>query len=59
MVYTIVNGKVSSKISQAPGSEQAELLLVRVYVQAAITIAGVKKTAFMREVVTVTEEGAA
>ncbi|MBC5586143.1 MULTISPECIES: hypothetical protein [Bacteroides] len=59
VVYTIVNGKVSSKISQAPGSEQAELLLVRVYVQAAITIAGVKKTAFMREVVTVTEEGAA
>ena len=25
VVYTIVNGKIASKISQAPGSEQAEL----------------------------------
>lgn len=55
VIYTIVNGKIASKISQAPGSEQAELLLVRVYIQAAITSAGVKQTAFMREVVTVAE----
>ena len=47
-----------SKISQAPGSEQAELLLVRVYVQAAITAAGKKQTAFMREVVAVVVGGA-
>ena len=40
MVYTIVNGKIASKISQAPGSEQAELLLVRVYMQSAITAEG-------------------
>lgn len=59
VVYTVVNGKIASKISQAPGAEQAELLLVRVYVQAAITAAGKKQTAFMREVVTVTEEGGA
>ena len=58
VIYTIVNGKVTSKISQAPGSEQAELLLVRVYVQAAITAAGKKQTAFMREVVAVVDGGA-
>lgn len=54
VVYTVVNGKIASKISQAPGSEQAELLLVRVYIQSAITAAGVKQAAFMREVVTIT-----
>jgi len=48
--YTIVNGKVSAKLSQAPGAEQPELLLVRVYKQAAITATGDKKTAFIREV---------
>lgn len=58
VIYTIVNGKITSKISQAPSSEQAELLLVRVYVQAAITAAGKKQTAFMREVVAVVDGGA-
>lgn len=53
VIYTIVNGKVIGKISQAPGSEQPELLLVRVYKQAAITAAGVKGYAFSREVVAV------
>lgn len=48
--YTIVNGKISAKLSQAPGAEQPELLLIRVYKQAAITAAGVKKPAFTREV---------
>jgi len=52
--YTIVNGKVAAKLSQAPGAEQPELLLIRVYKQAAITAAGVKKAAFTREVVTPT-----
>ena len=47
--YTIVNGKVVSRFSQAPGKQQSELLLVRVYVQAAITAAGVKNTPFIRE----------
>jgi|WetSurMetagenome_2_1015567.scaffolds.fasta_scaffold245106_2 hypothetical protein len=49
--YTIVNGKVVTKISQAPGAEQAELLLVRVYKQAAITSDGKQNTAFSREVI--------
>lgn len=53
VVYTIVNGKVMAKISQAPGAEQAELLLVRVYKQAAITAAGTRGYAFSREVVKV------
>lgn len=59
VVYTVVNGKITSKISQAPGSEQAELLLVRVYMQAAITASGEKKAAFMREVISVSEGGEA
>ncbi len=49
--YTIVNGKVAAKLSQAPGAEQPELLLIRVYKQAAITVAGVAKTAFTREII--------
>lgn len=53
IVYTIVNGKLTAKPSQAPGKKQTELWLVRVYKQAAITTAGVKKFAFSREVVTV------
>lgn len=51
VVYTIVNGRISAKFSQAPGAEQSELLLVRVYKQAAISAAGVKGYAFSREVV--------
>ena len=53
VVYTIVNGKIAAKLSQAPGAEQAELLLVRVYKQSAISAAGVKGYAFYREVVEV------
>ena len=53
VIYTIVNGKIMAKLSQAPGAEQAELLLVRVYKQAAISAAGVKGYAFSREVVAV------
>ena len=56
VIYTIVNGKIASKISQAPGAEQAELLLVRVYVQSAVTNEGVKKAAFTREIVDVSKE---
>lgn len=53
VIYTIVNGKIAAKLSQAPGAEQAELLLVRVYKQAAISAAGLKGYAFSREVVDV------
>lgn len=53
VIYTIVNGKIMAKISQAPGAEQAELLLVRVYKQAAISAEGVKGYTFSREVVKV------
>lgn len=50
VIYTIVNGKIMSKFSQAPGSDKSETLMVRVYKQAAITAAGVKNYAFSREV---------
>ncbi len=53
VVYTIVNGKIMAKISQAPGSDKPELLLVRVYKNAAITAAGIRKFAFSRKVVAV------
>jgi hypothetical protein len=53
--YTIVNGKIAAKISQAPGAEQAELLLIRVYKQAAITADGKSNPAFTREVVAATD----
>lgn len=53
VIYTIVNGRIAAKLSQAPSKEQAELLLVRVYKQAAISAAGVVGKAFTREVVTV------
>ena len=53
VVYTVVNGKILAKISQAPGSDKPELLLVRVYKQAAITTGGIRKYAFSRKVVAV------
>lgn len=56
VLYTIVNGRILSKFSQAPGSEQSELLLVRVYKQAVRAADGTLKTAFTREVVAVTQE---
>ena len=53
MEYTIVNGAVSAKISQAPGSEQTDLLLVKVTRQSAIAADGSLKPSFIREVKTV------
>lgn len=53
VIYTIINGRIDAKLSEAPGAEKAELLLVKVYKQAAITSTGEVKTAFTREVVTV------
>lgn len=52
--YTIVNGSVAAKLSQAPGSEQTDLLLVKVSRQSAVTSDGTVKPSFMREIKTVT-----
>lgn len=52
--YTIVNGAVSAKLSQAPGSEQTDLLLVKVTRQSAAAGDGTLKPSFIREVKTVT-----
>lgn len=51
VIYTIVNGKIMAKLNQAPGAEQPELLLVRVYKNAAITSDGKRNYAFSREVI--------
>jgi len=49
--YTIVNGKIVSKLNQAPMKQQEEQLLVRVYILAAVTAAGVVNTPFIREII--------
>jgi len=46
--YTVVNAKVVSRISQAPGKTTEEQLLVRCYIQQAKTAAGVVNTPFIR-----------
>lgn len=51
--YIIVNAKVQAKISQAPGKEQTELLLVKFTQQTAMTEAGAVNSGFSREIVTV------
>ena len=48
--YTIVNGKVVGRLSQAPGKKKSEIVTVRVYIQAAITALGVENTPFIREI---------
>lgn len=48
--YVIVNGLVTARLSQAPQTEDTDLLLVKVTKQAAFTSAGVQKTAFTRQV---------
>lgn len=48
--YVIINGSVSAKLSQAPGKEQTDLLLIKVKKQAVITSEGVVKPSFSREV---------
>jgi len=53
VIYTITNAKVIAKLTQAPNADNAEALMVRFYIQEAISAAGVKGTAFSREVVTV------
>ena len=47
--YTIVNSKIVAKLSQSPAKKAEERLLVRCYVQAAITSGGVTNSPFIRE----------
>ena len=51
--YTVVNGKIAAKLNQAPMKQQEEQLLVRVYIQAAVTSGGTVNTPFIREIKTV------
>nr|DAJ17276.1 MAG TPA: hypothetical protein [Siphoviridae sp. ct8TV20] len=48
--YVVVNGSVFGKLSQAPGKEQSDLLLVKVVRQQAIAEDGTLKPSFTREV---------
>lgn len=52
--YTIVNGAVSAKLSQAPGSEQTDLLLVKITRQSAVASDGSVKSSFTREIKEIT-----
>jgi len=49
--YTIVNGRTFARFSQAPAKKKSEIVLVKILKEAAITAAGVEKTAFIREIV--------
>ena len=51
VVYTITNAKVMAKLSQGPTADNPELLMVRFYIQNAVSAAGVTGTSFTREVV--------
>lgn len=51
--YTFPKCTVSAKISQAPGKEKTELLLVKCVRDTCITTAGVRKPSFIREVLAV------
>ena len=48
--YVIVNGSVVARLSQAPGKEQSELLLVKITKQLAVDATGTLKTPFTRAV---------
>ena len=48
--YIFVNCKITAKMTQFPSSEQTDLLQVRVTKLAAVTAAGVVKSAWSREV---------
>lgn len=50
VIYTITNGKVVAKFSQAPTADNPEAVMVRVYKQAAVSAAGDVGFAFSREV---------
>lgn len=54
--YIFPKAKIFARISQAPGVEQTDLMLVRATILAPVTAAGVRKSSFSREVKTVDEE---
>ncbi len=55
--YVIPKAEIFARLSQAPGVETTDLMLVRATVVTPITAAGVRKSAFSREVKTVEAEG--
>ena len=55
--YVVVNGSVVGRLSQAPGKEQSELLLVKITKQLAVDATGTLKTPFTRTVKEVAPEG--
>nr|WP_297167461.1 hypothetical protein [uncultured Dysgonomonas sp.] len=54
--YVIPKAEIFARLSQAPGVEQTDLMLVRATVVTPITSAGVRKSSFSREVKTVDAE---
>lgn len=54
--YIIPKASISARLSQAPGEEATDLMLVRATIIAPVTTAGVRKTLFSREVKTVEVE---
>lgn len=55
--YVATKASISAYLSQAPTEEETELLLVRATILSATTSAGVRKTAFSREIKSITPEG--
>lgn len=55
--YVIPKASIFARLSQAPGEEATDLMLVRATIVTPVTAAGVRKSAFSREVKTVEEEG--
>lgn len=54
--YVIPKAEIFAKLSQAPGAEATDLMLVRATVVTPVTAAGVRKSAFSREVKAVEAE---
>lgn len=52
--YVIPKASIFARLSQAPGEEATDLMLVRATIIAPVTAAGVRKTSFTREVKPVT-----
>lgn len=55
--YIIPKASISAYMSQAPGEEQTDLMLVRATIVAPVTAAGVRKPSFSREVKNIEPEG--
>lgn len=54
--YVIPKASIFARLSQAPGEEATDLMLVRATIVTLVTAAGVRKSAFSREVKTVEVE---